>query len=38
MITNTEAGDTEMVEVAKTLKNSTEFSTALSWKIVMFTH
>ena len=36
---NTEAGDTEMsVEVARTLKNSKEASTALSWMIVMFTH
>ena len=39
MIINTEAGVTEMsVEVARTLKNSKEASTALSWKIVMSTH
>ena len=36
---NTEAGVTEMLaEFARTLKNSTKLSTALSWMIVMFTH
>ena len=39
MKTFTDSGDTEMVvEFAKTLKDSKLFSTALSWRIVMFTH